>query len=360
MKSGISLVEMAQEIQRQNDLKADYMLDTRSLRLEPFGGGLYLNAYDQSGDYAVEPLEVNAIAHRQIGTHLKIPAAYYDKMLEEYPELLAQNVNAWFQREPAVRMVRTIDGTARAFLSNRYRRIDNLDIAGIVLPVLQEMEGMHFESCQLTDSRMYIKVVNTRLEAEVVPGDIVQSGIIISNSEVGLGSVSIQPLVYRLVCSNGMVVNDAQTRRNHVGRVNEASENYQLYSEKTLEADDKAFAMKIQDTVRAVVDEVRFTRVVNMMREAKDAPMNTAAVPGIVKLVSKDFHITDDESSGVLQRLIEGNDLTLNSSLRRTRLCAASFKSWPVSRAAMTFCHFCRNSVACSMSSCWRSNSVRF
>ena len=150
---------------------------------------------------------------------------------------------------------------------------------------------MHFESCQLTDSRMYIKVVNTRLEAEVVPGDIVQSGIIISNSEVGLGSVSIQPLVYRLVCSNGMVVNDAQTRRNHVGRVNEASENYQLYS--------------------AVVDEVRFTRVVNMMREAKDAPMNTAAVPGIVKLVSKDFHITDDESSGVLQRLIEGNDLTL-------------------------------------------------
>ena len=91
----------------------------------------------------------------------------------------------------------------------------------------------------------------------------------------------------------------------------QASENYQLYSEKTLEADDKAFAMKIQDTVRAVVDEVRFTRVVNMMREAKEARINTTDVPGIVKLVSKDFHITDEESSGVLQRLIEGNDLTL-------------------------------------------------
>ena len=32
MKSGISLVDMAKEIQRQADLKADYMLDTRSLR----------------------------------------------------------------------------------------------------------------------------------------------------------------------------------------------------------------------------------------------------------------------------------------------------------------------------------------
>lgn len=311
MKSGISLVEMAQEIQRQAEQKTDYVLDTRSLAMEPYESKLYLNAYDQGGAPAIEPLEINAIAHRQIGTHLKIPAPYYDKMLEQYPELLAQNVNGWFQREPATRMVRTLNGTARAFLSNRYRRIDNLDIAGIVLPVLQDMEGMHFESCQLTDSRMYIKVVNTRLQAEVVPGDIVQSGIIISNSEVGLGSVNIQPLVYRLVCSNGMVVNDAQTRRNHVGRVNEASENYQLYSDKTLEADDKAFAMKIQDTVRAVVDEVRFTQVVNLMKDAKEARMNTADVPGIVKLVSKDFHITDEESTGVLQRLIEDNDLTL-------------------------------------------------
>ena len=110
MKAGISLVEMAQEIQRQAELKADYMLDTRSLHLEPYDSKLYLNAYDPSGAPAIEPLEVNEIAHRQIGTHLKIPAAYYDKMLAQYPELLAQNVNAWFQREPAVRMVRTLNG----------------------------------------------------------------------------------------------------------------------------------------------------------------------------------------------------------------------------------------------------------
>ena len=210
-----------------------------------------------------------------------------------------------------MRMVRTMRGTARAFLSNRYRRIDNLDIAGIVLPVIQEMDGAHFESCQITESRMYIKVVNPRLEAEVVPGDIVQAGLIISNSEVGLGAVSIQPLVYRLVCSNGMVVNDAQTRRNHIGRVNEADENYLLYSDTTLEADDKAFALKIQDTVRAVVEETRFSKVVSLMKEAKQARMNTAAIPDIVRLVSKDFHITDEESKGVLQRLIEDNDMTL-------------------------------------------------
>ena len=153
---------MAQEIQRQNDLKADYMLDTRSLRLEPFGGGLYLNAYDQSGDYAVEPLEVNAIAHRQIGTHLKIPAAYYDKMLEEYPELLAQNVNAWFQREPAVRMVRTIDGTARAF-SATATGVSTTSI----LPGLSFQSFRRWKGCTLRAASSPTAVCTSRLSTPV-------------------------------------------------------------------------------------------------------------------------------------------------------------------------------------------------
>ena len=158
---------------------------------------------------------------------------------------------------------------------------------------------------------MYIKVVNPRLVAEVVPGDIVQAGIVITNSEVGQGAFSVQPLIYRLVCSNGMTVNDAAMRRNHVGRVAAAEENFLLYRDETLAADDKAFLMKIQDTVRAAVDEVAFQRVVGMMREAKDARMNTADVPGVVKLTSRSFSITDGESGGVLQRLLEDNDLTL-------------------------------------------------
>lgn len=108
-----------------------------------------------------------------------------------------------------------------------------------------------------------------------------------------------------------MIVNDAQTRRNHVGRVNDMEDNFQLYSEKTLAADDKAFILKIQDTVRAAVEEARFAQVVGLMQNATQAEMNTKDVPGIVKLASREFHITDDEGEGILQHLIEGKDLTL-------------------------------------------------
>ena len=310
MKAGLSLEEMAAEITRQRSLKEDYLVDTRNLQMEPHSGQVYLHIFDGKAE-PVEPMQVNPIAHRQLGAHLRIPASYYDRMLEEDPRLLAQNVNTWLKKSPSRRMLRTMGGTARAFLSDRYRRLDNFEIASAVLPIIGQMQDARFESCQVTDSMMYLKVVNTRLEAEVSPGDIVQAGMIISNSEVGTGAVNVQPLVYRLGCSNGMIVNDAQTRRNHVGRVNKLEEAYRLYSDKTLEADDKAFLMKLQDTVKAAVEEARFARVVDLMKTASKAEMTTGDIPGTVRMASREFRITESEEKGVLQHLIEGKDLSL-------------------------------------------------
>ena len=311
MKSGVSLQQMLTEVKRQSESKEDYLIAPNRLRMESYGKEMFLHLSDDSGTELIEPMTITGIAHRQIGTHLRIPAAYYDRMREERPDLLAYNANTWFKQESLQRMLRTLDGSARAYLSNRYRRIDNIDIAGVTLPILGGLPDIRFESCQITESRMYIKAVNPRLQAEVSPGDIVQAGVIISNSEVGLGSVSIQPLIYRLVCSNGMVVNEAAARRNHVGRVTDSEENFSIYSQATLDAEDKAFVMKIQDTVRAAVEEAQFAQVVGKMQEAKTAQMDTHDVPAVVKLASKEFHITDSESTGVLQRLIESNDLTL-------------------------------------------------
>ena len=126
-----------------------------------------------------------------------------------------------------------------------------------------------------------------------------------------MGSMSIQPLVYRLVCTNGMVVNDARTRKYHVGRGNEAAEDYTLYSSETLAADDRALLLKVRDTVRAVVDQTRFERVVEMMREAKEAKITSTDIPQMVELAAADYGLNKAEGSGVLDHLIRGGDLSL-------------------------------------------------
>ncbi|MBR3018507.1 MAG: DUF932 domain-containing protein [Clostridia bacterium] len=310
MKEGRTLIELAQELERQRAAKKDYISDTRNLRMDATGDGLQLSLRDDRS-HVVHMLGVNDNAHRQIGTALGIPSKYYDKMQRELPDLLAANVNAWFDANPQARMIRTLDGNARAFLSDRYRRIDNFEIAQAVLPILADMPDAHIESCEVTENRMYLKCVNPRLTADVVPGDTVQAGIMITNSEIGLGSVTVQPLLYRLVCTNGMVVNDAAARKYHIGRANTIGENFQIFSDETIIADDKAFMLKIRDTVRAAVDEARFGVVVDMMRQAKGVKLETPDVPKFVELTATEFGMTQAEGRGVLDHLIRDEDLSL-------------------------------------------------
>lgn len=280
MKYGRSLQELAIELDRQAKVKKDYVATA---------GAMQMTAVNENFDLVIgnTPFQLNENAHRQLGLQLKIPAPYYERMRAENPGLLMANVNGWFQQSPDTRrMVRTLDGTARAILSDRYRRIDNYEVAQTVLPIISEMQGARIESCELTDTRMYIKVVNERIQTEVVPGDIVQAGILISNSEVGMGSVSVKPLIYRLVCTNGMVA-DVGVGKRHVGRINESVDgDFGIFRDETIEADDRAFLMKIEDTVRA-------------------------AAPKVVELAAKEFNIRQNESEGILGHLIAGGDLSL-------------------------------------------------
>ena len=310
MKTGKTLQELAAELERQQLAKKDLIVSTGVLSMDSRDdGGIALNVM---GGQMIQHYDVGEIAHRQIGQFLKIPATYYDRMRREYPQLLTLNANGWFAKMPqAKRMLRTLDGTARALLSDRYRRIDNFEVASAVLPIISRMEGAGVESCELTDSRMYLKVVNPRVTAEIKKGDIVQAGVLISNSEVGMGSVTVSPLIYRLVCSNGMIAEDGKLRKYHVGRANESREDFSIYRNETIEADDKAFLMKLEDSVKAAVDQARFAAIVDKLRESTEATFQPQQVQQVVELASKEYGFTDSESSGILGHLAAGGDLSL-------------------------------------------------
>lgn len=314
MKYGRTLMELGTELIRQRSAKHDYLLHTSNLNMDYVAdSNTHLLTMSNPMLNQQTLVGVNDVAHRQIGTTLGIPLRYYNKMREENPRLLTENVNAWLHEQPSTRMIRTLDGNARAFLSERYRRIDNFEVASAVLPVIEEMKGARVESCELTDERMYIKVVNPRLTADVVPGDVVQSGILITNSEVGEGCVNIQPLLYRLVCTNGMVVADraASSRTQHLGRGNFAGEDYSLYSNETLLADNNALMMKIRDTVRASADLARFNQTIERMRTARDAKITAQSIPMMIELAATDYNLSKSESEGVLQHLLRDEDMTL-------------------------------------------------
>lgn len=307
MKQGRSIAELAQELERQRTARKDFLADTRKLRVETLGGNSDV-ILDMGNDR--EKFRITELAHRQIADRLQIPFRYYTKMRNEYPDLLDYNINSWFQERPEKRMLRTLDGNARAFLSGRYRRLDNLELAYAVFPVINEMKGAEVVSCQVTDNHMFIKVINKRLKAEVALNDVVQAGMVISNSEVGLGSLKVEPLIYRLVCKNGLIVKDYAQKKYHVGRQIEKEDSaYEIYSDETLEQDDRAFFMKVQDTVRTAVDEAKFQLSVNKLRQSKEVYTGDNPVDTIEVLADR-YILNEAEKGGILRHFLIGGDIS--------------------------------------------------
>lgn len=308
MKQGIKTIQnLYQKLERQREVRKDLIADTRSLNVSSTDGMSILNITTSEEILA---FKVSDIAHRQIADRLNIPSKYYERMRSEYPALLDKNINGWLMKNQEKRMLRTLDGKLRAFLSDRYRRLDNLELVDHVLPVIAQMRGCEVVSCDVTETHLYLKIINKTMKAEVVPGDVVQAGFVISNSEIGLGALKVEPLVYRLVCKNGLISKDYAHKKYHTGRQVEDTDNaYELYSDATLAADDKAYFMKVQDIVSAAVDESKFTLTVNKMRTAMN--MKTGENPvETVEVLGNRYILNKNERASILRHFIMGNDFS--------------------------------------------------
>jgi hypothetical protein len=299
MQPGLTLTELAQKIQSQAALKKDFIAPTKRTWLDVEDKEMRL-VLENQGEFPLQPL-----AHRQLATWSDIPQRYYDRMRDEVPQLLANNVTEWLRRSDKSRMIRTLAGEARAYLSNSYARVDYVDVAEAALPVLYEIPGVQVVSSNITDSRLYIQAVVPTIQGQVKVGDIVQAGVIISDSEVGLGSVSVSNILRRLICLNGMKTADV-FRKTHVGRQVESSEI--LWAEDTQRADDKAVLLKVRDMVRAAVDQHRFQQNLEKLQGLTDG--RTKSPVAAVEVLSNKFGLTDTEKGSVLNSLIEGGDLS--------------------------------------------------
>ena len=257
-------------------------------------------------------LKPNTVFRSQLGTQLKIPKPYFDRMALEAPELLDRNINNWLQapeyREKR-RLVRTMDVTARAYLSDHYRPLDNYDLAEAILPAVSNLQ-LKVKSSAITDRRMYIQAVSPKLEGEIKLNDTVQAGVVISNSEVGEGSLSIEHLLYRLVCLNGMITGDV-IKRSHIGRASRGDIDVgvqEFYRDSTRKLDDAAFFSKVRDAVAHTLSPQVFETTLSQMRNASEVKI--AKPKEAVQVISKQLLLNEGEQEGLLANLIEGGDLS--------------------------------------------------
>lgn len=346
MKTGRTLQALAEAVAERAARKDDLVVDTRQivmlngseLSLPTAAGGVM-------GEERIE-LPLAQIAHRQIGERLGIPAKFYDSLRDaerdggphpEIRQLLDTNVNTLFRERPARRLVRTLrpdadgnGGAVRAFLSDRYRRRDDEEVLERVVPILHAIDGGEVASCEVTDTRLYLKIVSPKVQGEVARGDYVQAGVMIRNSEVGHGSLQVAPFVNRLVCTNGMVVPEklgTYLVGRHVGAQLQSDETLRAFSDETLRLDDEAFFAKVGDVVRMAVDETNFAAIVAEMQRAKASSEIVSPVDAVERLAQR-FTLSDGEGQSVLRHLTLGGDLSAYGALNAITRSAEDVESY--------------------------------
>lgn len=305
MRTELTLPELDAQIKDRGTRKMDMIADTRHLDIEhdPKSTlGWVLNVRDGKG------YDVTDHTHGQIAARHGIPWSYYQMMRTEQPGLLETNINTWFQNKPRKQMLRTLDSTARAYLSNSYARMDDDVFAEIVLQAMADVPGMKVVSTAITEERTHIKIVSEKIEREIKVGDPVQFGLAFSNSEIGLGRLAGSLLVYRLVCLNGAVSPEDAFAATHLGK-RQGADHEGIYALDTVAADAKATILKLRDYAKELLSERRIDAVVAKMKGLMSIPLASPAEA--VQVLGKSHSLTENERGSILTHLIKGGDPTM-------------------------------------------------
>lgn len=159
--------------------------------------------------------ELSDYAKTQAFNRLGIPVRYGKRLMEERPDLVAEEFNHWAWQQTdmgvllRVRHDSNYNGYVRGFLSERYSRLDNRDVVGSLAEILEKIPDADILGFHLDDRRTHLRLTLPELSAntgvaKTGQDDILRVGVDIINSEVGASSLVISPLVFRLVCSNGL------------------------------------------------------------------------------------------------------------------------------------------------------------
>jgi hypothetical protein len=261
-------------------------------------------------------------------------------MRERRPDLYDANVNGWLEEEGRKFLLRAFrgdnpgdQGIARAFLSDSYKMIDNLDVLTAALSGVQQTGAdIRIDGCDLTDRRMYVKVFAPEIQALApvllenyrnpwgtddarwrehagyAQGEepVVWAGFVISNSETGGGAFTVVPRLIIRICKNGLTITEDALRAVHLG--GKMEEGIIRWSDDTQEKNVALITAKTRDAVKTFLDVEYMTKVITRVEEK--STVEVADPTEAIQVVGKKLAFSQDTIKGVLDAFIRGGDVT--------------------------------------------------
>jgi hypothetical protein len=305
--------------------------------------------------------DFNDVSLGQVAEKLQIPVAYLKRLHTGIPPLFDENVNTLLARTDRrflVRVRRTPapgagidaladlgfaaprfadphpiatgvrpagDGIVRALLSDRYHRIDNLQILMAALEGIRESgAAVQIDGCDLSDRRMYVRVYAPGVAVQAPAllhgyrspfngksGDqlpVVWAGFVLSNSEVGSGAFTLNARLQVQICSNGLVIPAHGMRRTHLGARHDGDDGVVAWSATTTQRTLDLVTSRTTDAVASYLDGDYVARMVRDLEAAAGTPVTDPDTT--MKVVTSKLRIPESHLSDLLAHFHTGGART--------------------------------------------------
>jgi len=276
----MKLDSLVAELERQKPLKSDRKVHSSIMEMVTVDNDVRFRI--NGGD----PYPVTRPCHAQIAERLDIPAKYYHRMVTEAPELLAENVNTWLERTEKEFFVRRLDDSVRAVLSDRYRVIDHLDFLYCSLNELQSHEA-EIEDCFLSETEMHVKIKSLKLRDFIRHrDDVMIGGLLFTNSETGHKALRVEPRLFRVQCTNGMIIEQFTTRQIHLGNGNGNGKG---------ETDEMVY-LSIRRSIRELFG--RFGEIVQALRDNTEIKVRN--IQAVINNLVEHYGLSETQKANIL------------------------------------------------------------
>jgi len=160
--------------------------------------------------------------------------------------------------------------------------IDHLDVLYCSLNELQAHEA-EIEDCFLSETEMNIKVKSVKLKDFVRhKDDLIMGGLFLTNSETGHKALRVEPRLFRVKCSNGMIVEEFVTREIHLGNEGE------LY--------DEIIYLSVRRSIRELFG--RFGEIIQSLREATEIKIKNPQK--VINNVVEQYRLSESQKENIL------------------------------------------------------------
>ena len=317
-----SLKELVEELDRQKESKIDFIADSRELAVikHPEQEGVYCLAPDAVRVSEWLPSSTKTIlrdeAMCQLGERLDptIPRTFLRTLSKERPERFLDLMNGLLKDTGKRRLIRCMDGQVRAVLSDKYRVIDNHDIAFAALDAVRSFDGEVIE-CAISEKHMRIKFtsrkifdaidemrtsgdkskwyaggmgnqeflskVGAKTQGELPGGPgTVHPLVTISNSETGHGGFNVRIGILRAICFNLATI-ETVAAKIHLGSKMELG----IFQPETIESESKTIFLKARDAIHSAFDPIHFKRLIAKCKVAQNDPIEAPgdAIDNVIK-----------------------------------------------------------------------------